>query len=369
MRTIVFLIAAASLLNAQSPVETADLLRLTNRIQEALDAGDLRQASELSAALKQALKESRNRALAPKADEQIDTALGWLPYDTETVIVAREPFTLDFRTGRGNAPPGVLRALQGYTLLPLSAKSLDDVGAKLEGQTVRTAVFASRRFQNREPVSGNTPQPGLIAWQGCGIYTLAVPRVSAAAARPPDESVLGYPVWEARAPGEETFFAAQPKPDLVLACNERGFLTEVLSRIGAPSRVHAFPLDSPLLRMVDRAAPVWALRRFLAERAAVDPSQPATGGLLGVADLAATGMLLEVGGLKGVLHALWLSPSGANPWRSLAGVTDPRAAGRVQRGPQSARNGIWELTLEQDDASSLFTAFSLMGMLGFMAAL
>src|SRR5271167_3488457 len=93
LMSVVIAIAPAG---AQTPIETSDLLTLTNNLRSALRANDLPKAASLSAVLRETLRVARNRALAPRIDEEIDTILGWLPADTETLMVAREPFTLDF---------------------------------------------------------------------------------------------------------------------------------------------------------------------------------------------------------------------------------------------------------------------------------
>src|SRR4051812_32455985 len=89
---------------AQSPIETAELLSLTGNLRVAIRAGDTARAVRLSGSLREALRTARNGALASRIDDEIDMVLGWLPADTETVMVAREPFTLDF-TAPGARPP------------------------------------------------------------------------------------------------------------------------------------------------------------------------------------------------------------------------------------------------------------------------
>jgi hypothetical protein len=355
---------AASVAPAQTPVETANLLSLTDRLQAAIDAEDWTRAAELSRALRQAVAESRNAALANKSEEQINAALGWLPANTETVIVAKEAFRMDFTSRRSAAPPGALRLMQSYTLTPISSKGADELTAKLEGQTLRFAVFAARRFQNHQPGAGNTVPHGLIAYQGCGLYGMARPVASQLMARPPDESVMGYLTWSM--PGgdshAETIFLAQPKPDLLLACNDRNFFSEMLARIDAPPRARAFAQDGPELKLLDRSAPLWAFRRFLPERAGTDPSYPSGGGLMGIADADATAVVFEAGAPKMAIRAQWISKSRVNPWQALAAIPDFRGAAKVQMN----RDGLWQIAVEQDGNASLYAALALMGILGFV---
>ena len=361
-------IALAAPAVAQTPAETAELLSLSGNLRNALRADDLVRAAALSAVLKEELRAIRNRALAGRVDEEIETILGWLPTDTETLLVAREAFTLDIASAVPQTT--ALRLAQGYALLPLMAGPLADLSAKLAGQTLRHAVFAARRFQNHQPAPGR-PQPlGLIAWQGCGLYGVPKAFDLPALSRAPEEMLFGFEAWSFKAasgeaarpaPGLETLLVARPKPDLIAVCNDRGFLSDLLSRIGVPQTVPVFPPGSPLLKAVDRTAPLWAVRRFLPERAALDPTHPASGGMLGIADPDATGVAVEIG-KRSPVRATWLSKSRANPWQALAAM--PALRGSV--GVQQNADALWQLTAAPD-SPGLLVGFTLMGVLGFVA--
>ena len=365
VRGMIALLVAAGAGLAQTPLETANLLSLTDRLQAAIDAEDWTRAAELSRALRQATVESRNAALARRSEDQINAALGWLPTNTETVIVAKEAFSLDFNSRRGGTLPGALRLTQSYTLTPIASKAAAELSTKLEGQTLRFAVFAARRFQNRAPGEGNTAPHGLIAYQGCGLYGLARPAAGQILERAADESLMGYLTWTVPA-GEsrgETIFVAQPKPDLLLACNDRNFFSEMLARIDAPPRSRPFAQDGPELKLLDRSAPLWAIRRFLPERAEADPSYPSGNGLMGIADADAAGVVFEAGMPKTAIRAQWISKSRVNPWQALAALPDLRGTARVQMN----REGLWQLSVDQDGSASLYAVFALMGILGFVA--
>ncbi len=129
-----------------------------------------------------------------------------------------------------------------------------------------------------------------------------------------------------------------------------------------PQAVRPFPPAGPLMKAVDHSAPLWAVRRFLPDRSAADPTHPASGGILGVADPAASGVALELGGTRAVIHAQWLSGSRADPWQALAAMPAARGNVVVQLNP----DGLWQLSVTQD-SQSLFFAFTLMGVLGFVA--
>ncbi len=363
---ILALLLVAAVAPGQTSIETANLMSLTDRVQAAIDAEDWPRAAELSRELRQAVSDSRNAALANRTEEQINAALGWLPANTETVIVAKEAFRLDFNTRRSAILPGVLRLTQSYTLTPLSSKAAEELTSKLEGQTLRFALFAARRFQNREPGPGNSAPRGLIAYQGCGIYGLARPLAAQPFARPPDETQLGYPAWTAKENESrtDTIVIAQPKPDLLIACNDRNFYFEVLSRIDAATRARAFAQDGPELKLVDRSAPLWAIRRFLPERAGLDPSYPSPAGLMGNGDPDASALVFEAGLPKMAIRAQWISRSRVNPWQSIAAIPEVRGTGTAKA--QINRDGFWQLTVDQEGSASVYAALAVMGLLGFV---
>lgn len=359
-RALPILICAAVSVAAQTPLETADILALTGSLRTALRAGDITKAAALSATLRETLRVTRNRALAPRIDEEIDAILGWLPADTETLLVAREPFTADVSAARGGL--NALRLAQGYALLPLLSNPAGELSLKLQGQTLRHAVFAARRFQNHEAGPEQTPRLGMIAWQGCGLYGLALPNASPLLSRAPDETLFGFPVWNSKAPGSDPAFMARPKPDLLAVCNDHSFLSDLLGRVGVPQAVRIFPPAGPLMSALDRTAPLWAIRRFLPERAAADPTHPASGGMLGVTDPEAVGVVVEIGGRRGSVSAQWISKSRANPWQQLAALPAVRGTVTIQQNS----DGAWQLSAPRDGQNPL-VAFTLMGVLGFVA--
>jgi hypothetical protein len=92
-RLFSLLFILVSTMAAQSPVK-ADSLRLTNELESAILSGDWTKAAELSRALKTAAEDARNRSMASAGREQADSILAWLPADTETLLVAQQPFQI-----------------------------------------------------------------------------------------------------------------------------------------------------------------------------------------------------------------------------------------------------------------------------------
>jgi hypothetical protein len=69
IRILSLLLILVSIVAAQSPVK-ADLLRLTDELDTAIQSGDWTKAAELSRALKAAAEEARNRSMASAGREQ-----------------------------------------------------------------------------------------------------------------------------------------------------------------------------------------------------------------------------------------------------------------------------------------------------------
>lgn len=141
---------------------------LLDRLQSAANAADWKNAALLSQSLKEAVLQRRDRSLGRQTDDEVDSILRWLPADTETVVVAHQPFTL--AEPNPQTLPGALEAAQGYILGLLG--SIDDgkLFKNLEGRTLRFAVLAARKFANQPPnANGGTPL-GMIAFQGCATY-------------------------------------------------------------------------------------------------------------------------------------------------------------------------------------------------------
>src|SRR5260370_2629160 len=93
LRAAGLLMMVASALDAQTPTR-ADLLKLTDQLDAAIRAGDWPDAAQLSRSLKESVRDTRNRQMAAAGIELTDSILAWLPSDTETLVVAQQPFTI-----------------------------------------------------------------------------------------------------------------------------------------------------------------------------------------------------------------------------------------------------------------------------------
>jgi hypothetical protein len=393
MRLSLLLFLLTGLALAQDAVIQTDLIGLAADAQRAIDAGDWKKAAALTSALKDATREARNRAWARATQDLEDRILSWLPEDTETIAAWQEPFTLaasaDARRGGG------AEAAQSYLLGLMNTAENGRIARALEGRTLRLSLLAARRFAGHPLRPDDSLPLGMIDYQGCAVYWFAEALPQSLPARAPDEVIEGHQVWTSRGSQHEavrdgvveSLLLARPKPDMMIACSDREFLTGLLARMGAqgdaqrdaqgtdsqrmdllrmgrPREPHFRMQALPAWKYVDRTRPLWAFRRFAPERAAIDPTQPANPSVLGKADTEAVALAVNMDS-SGTIKALWISRSEADPWRTTlnAGAFERKAQSR------SIATGLWELSVPGDQRVSAPAVFALMSCLGFAVLL
>jgi hypothetical protein len=378
MRRLLLLAVLPAVALAQDAVLQMDLIGLAAEAQRAVDSGDWKHAAVLTAALKDATREARNRAWAQATRDLEDRILGWLPPDTETVAVWQEPFAVPAAPAHNNAA----ETAQNYLLGLLNIAESGKLATAMAGKTLRLSFLAARRFAPHPVRPGDSPPLGMIDYQGCAVYVSVDPLPLGPLARPSDEVIGGLSVWaspgsqhEFAGRGEvaERVFVALPKPDTLIACNEHDFLAGLLARLDGDRSERGLRRqglrDHPLWTHVDRTAPFWALRRFIPERAAVDPTQPANASVLGKPDPGAIGLAVAMDD-AGTIKALWMSRSADDPWRATlaAGAFERKARSRpVAAGPDQTT--LWELTIPGDQRIAAPAVFALMSCLGFAVML
>jgi hypothetical protein len=90
---IIVVLCAQSLCAQVSSPSQDELLSLTDQLRSAMAAGDWKAAASLSATLNDAVRQARNSSLSATNLKQIGSVLSWLPKNTETIVVAQQPFT------------------------------------------------------------------------------------------------------------------------------------------------------------------------------------------------------------------------------------------------------------------------------------
>jgi hypothetical protein len=363
MRPAAFLFCALALSAQQPQVNSESLLVLTDRLRAAMEAGDWKKAAELSSALKNATAEARGRALLGKNNEEIDRVLGWLPENTETIVVAQQPFIL--LEGDPNSVADALTEARGYVLNLLGPANDAELVKALYGTTVRFAVLAARRFENHKADERGAIPLGMIAYQGCAAYAFGTAVRDAAFTRLPDSTILNHEVWTLTGdePDDKVLISFL-KPDLILACNDKDFFSSVLSRINEPPKETKFR-RLPEWSQVDHSASVWGLRHFIPEAREWDPTHPANAGVTGTSDAGAIGITLQVGLPRGKVSGRWLSTSKTNYWDDLVSSPDFGNAASTRK----IGEGVWELSANDESGPGTFAVFALMAMLGFAVLL
>jgi hypothetical protein len=370
MRAVYFLLCACVLRGQDSGGDTQGLQALTEQLRLAVNAGDWKAAAELSATLKKAVVEQRDNTLAKGSNKQIDRLIDGLPEDTETIVVAHQPFTLS-EPNKTNIEQGALPTARGYVLGLLGASDDGQPLKFLYGSTVRFAMLAARKFANHPPDGSDALPLGLIAYQGCGIYAFANPVAQLAFPGLPESTIAAHQVWTATGKQysqarnatarSETYLMTALRPELILVCNDRDFFSSVVTNLDKGPRGSLLQ-RLPEWKRVDRSASLWGLRHFVEDAAATDPTYPSNGGLLGDRLSGATGAIFEAGPHKGQLRALWLSASRDNPWEELSKSPDFRGAATVRQ----VADGIWELSVNDDVlGAGSFAVFAIMAFLGF----
>lgn len=322
MQALTAFLLLAPVLFGQAPVKV-DLLDQTRQLEALIAAGEWEKASELSRSLKAAAMDARNHSLSASGSELADSILKWMPVDTETFVVAQQPFALTSESP--NEIPTGLQAAQSYVLGLLDAAEKETLGKALQGRTVALAVLAARRFEEHPPDQRGAIPLGLIAYQGCAVYSFAGPLPDSMIARPPDDSAMGIRAWTSKGSQSDledadTYFVSLLEPQLMAVCNNREFLQEMITRRSAPQQSRALAADLPEWKQVDRTAPLWGISHYgpNSPLAAVLPDNPE-----------AIGIAVEFGLPSPPTRARMISKS--DPWKGLTTSPDFQGAAKSQK--------------------------------------
>jgi hypothetical protein len=194
--------------------------------------------------------------------------LGWLPPDTETLVVCKGPYTLEPppRDDEKAVALPLENYLQGQSYAPLCCIHDGAYLKQLGGQEVALAVEGSRHFQPAQCL-------GLYPYEGCHILVFRRPlgpagdalRKALSRDAKGVEKLAGQEVFVFQEKLEEdlwTFFVAQPRPNVLLCATHDGYLKEVLQRMAGKTGKRAFPEDLAEWRHVDKGARFWAIRHY-----------------------------------------------------------------------------------------------------------
>ncbi len=351
MRRALIAAILAAALQAQTP-SRSDLLRLSDELSSLVRKGQWREARAVSQKLRTSIEQARNESLASGGRGLTDSILTWLPENTESVIVANRPFAVP--SSEALPAQGGLPLAQNFSLFLLGSVERKALLKALANRTVRLAVVGGRRFGQRMPTG-----LGLIPFEGCAAYALGEPFPETSLGRVNDETILGHRVWVSKGSANgkadtTTFLLSWLKPDLLLACNDRGFLTEMVTRMTTTSKTRALPEGLAEWKLVDRSVPFWGLTHYA-------PETKVLNWMMGPTAVKATGLGVEFGLAAGGLRARMLAKE--DPW---TGQMKSREWAGAATSRQTA-NGIWELTVSGKPEAAASALLVLMGALGFLA--
>jgi hypothetical protein len=305
---------------------------------------------------------TKARNLSPAADgrQLTDLILQWMPADTETLVVAQQPFPIKLRD-RANIPTA-LQVAQGYVIGLLASAEDEKLARAMTGHTVRLAVIGARHFRNHTPRQDEALPLGIVAYQGCAIYAFPEAVPEAILSRPSDDSILGERVWTSKGsqndfPDTDTYLLTFLKPDTMLVCNDREFFRRFVARRKAMQSPRALPAALPEWRQVDRTAPLWAISHYRADGLLAHPLD-AFGGLSREPE--PTGITLAFGLASGVTRARMISKY--DPWKGIAGGGEFQGAAKSRM----VADGVWELSISGKPETASVSAFLLMAMVGFI---
>lgn len=210
--------------------------------------------------------EYREPALeAPKSKqaERLAEVVSWLPPDTETVLVARGPFTV------GNEKVAASQSVAAFLELRLAWPSLMSLqerkyASDLQGTRVGLAVEGGRRFQPPTDIEARRYEGCRIilfeedfATKGDRLFEKVFRDASAT------EEIASHKVALFKEPAEHmTIFVARPAPNIMIEATDRAYLEEVLKRRQQKDLARPGLLDSPAWKKLDPGARYWLVRTY-----------------------------------------------------------------------------------------------------------
>ena len=206
--------------------------------------------------------------LAQQHDGSLDwrTVLDWLPTDTQTLIVAAQPFVIPAQEPDvDSGGPSPVDFLGLYALGRLG--EFPALYQALTGHTVKFALSGVREFQSFSGL-------GLGPYDGCAVIVFSEPlgaSFSSAASGLPKENWDGATVLHLSterqgslrsAPERLNLFVIELGSNILAAATDRDSLRYVLERRNGHQTDRALPDALPEWRVVDVTAAAWAMRHY-----------------------------------------------------------------------------------------------------------
>ena len=219
----------------------------------------------------------------PPSSPHWEKLLGWLPENSETLMVLQTPYTVpkwvspqDRHSQLEEMPfSDMIRAVAASLTLAIGDGLLQ---RELQGQKIICTVEGSRGFRAPENL-------GLMPYDGCHIMlfedaadeTLKKAFKNCLIKAEKKIELVGQQVavfTEKMETDDWSYFITRPRPNVLICATDRAFLEETLKRIDKVQATRAFPADLLEWKHVNTKASVWAIRHYRKEAAANDPSSP-----------------------------------------------------------------------------------------------
>jgi hypothetical protein len=297
-----------------------------------------------------------------------ENILWWLPENTETVVVAKNSYTIinhaesenvDLRTAMKQFSFGSLSAIQDRRLIK-----------PLLGHTVLLSVEGGRKFH---PPSNL----GSMLFEGCDVLIFGQDFAkirdsyfnSAESHATAVQKIAGFKVMVFEEKLENDLweiFIVSPKPNILICATNQDYLTEVLNRMMLKGKKRAIPDDLPEWKQVDTKAQFWAIRHYDRQNAKRDTTSPLFGeqAAANVPDNQAIGITFSIlPNSKNEARIRYLSTNGnavgiANTlWNQSASQVNPKIS--------KVESGVVEIVAKidnpEDYAVFLFSLFAALG--------
>jgi hypothetical protein len=205
--------------------------------------------------------------IAQQRDRTLDwrSVLNWLPIDTQTLIIAPQPFVIPKNAEDADNETSPVDALRRFALGRLD--EFPKLGEALAGHTVKFALSGVREFRGFSGL-------GLVPYNGCAVIVFSEPiaaSLQSAISGLPQEDWSGVTIIKLSAvrsgslrasPEQVNLFVAQLGRDVLITATDRDLLHSLLDRRAGFQPGRAIPRDLPEWRKVDVTAAAWAIRHF-----------------------------------------------------------------------------------------------------------
>jgi hypothetical protein len=221
--------------------------------------------------------------------------LGWLPVDTETLIVANGPFAVSELKDESCE---FHKLATGLPIGPLFSFQSGMLGKTLSGQKITCAIEGSRSFTAPKKW-GMMPYEGVhivqFDDQSTDLVRKAFQECQAKAEKTIELAGQQVAIFTEKQEADIwTYFVVQPRQGLLMCGTNRKYIEDTLNRMTLPPAKRALPDDLPEWKQVDVKARVWAIRHFRKE-SRIDPSSPHNNESIIYSDSAAVGLVFWFG--------------------------------------------------------------------------